>query len=317
MKKAFLLFAFSLMAHLTFAQSSVDVTTVYEWNLNSTAAGERVVAYINSGTIGQFTGAALVGQIVDGNSNWGYLLPTVANFKVSVNFSNSSYQLQQDVATADITLELKSISATQVAIIANCPIVNKQMRIFLRYTTGFGPSITMGTPSTIFTGGTPLISQPTYTSTLTGQLLLNTTNSIAAATYALAVGGKAIAESMTVKLQSNWPDYVFNTDYSLTPLNKVKRYIDLNHHLPELPSEQQISNDGLNLGEIDELLTKKVEELTLYLIEKDKQLQEQRDAAIKQQGQIDEQNGRLKVQQQEIDQLKQQVQILLKNTPGK
>jgi hypothetical protein len=88
----------------------------------------------------------------------------------------------------------------------------------------------------------------------------------------LAVNGSAIATSMTVQLYGSWPDYVFKKDYQLPTLQEVKTYIDQNHHLPEMPSEQDITKDGLNLGEMNKLLTKKVEELTLYLIEKDKQV---------------------------------------------
>jgi hypothetical protein len=71
---------------------------------------------------------------------------------------------------------------------------------------------------------------------------------------------------MTVKLYSAWPDYVFKTQYKLPALNEVKAYIDRNHHLPEMPSEQEVKDNGINLGEMNKLLTKKVEELTLYAI---------------------------------------------------
>jgi len=94
-------------------------------------------------------------------------------------------------------------------------------------------------------------------------------------TYMLAVNGSAIATSMTVKLNANWPDYVFKSDYRLPALSEVKAYIDQNHHLPDMPSEQEVADKGLNLGEINKQLTKKVEELTLYLIEKDRKVKEQ------------------------------------------
>jgi len=95
--------------------------------------------------------------------------------------------------------------------------------------------------------------------------------------YRFAVAGDAIAESMTVKLQANWPDYVFKKDYVLTPLPEVKTYIDENQHLPEMPSEKEVIEKGLNLGEMNKLLTKKVEELTLYLIRKDEEIKIIRD----------------------------------------
>jgi len=91
----------------------------------------------------------------------------------------------------------------------------------------------------------------------------------------LAVGGGVIAESVTVKLQANWPDYVFKKDYQLPSLTDVKTYIDQNQHLPDMPSEAEVAKNGLNLGEMNKLLVKKVEELTLYLIEKDKKEKEQ------------------------------------------
>jgi hypothetical protein len=99
--------------------------------------------------------------------------------------------------------------------------------------------------------------------------------------YKFAVNGSAVATSMTVKLNANWPDYVFKPGYQLPLLSDVKAYIDQNQHLPEMPSEADVARDGLNLGEVNKLLTKKVEELTLYLIqqkeETDKQLKAQQE----------------------------------------
>jgi hypothetical protein len=93
--------------------------------------------------------------------------------------------------------------------------------------------------------------------------------------YKFAVNGSAIATSMTVKLNSAWPDYVFKKDYKLPTLDQVKDFIDQNQHLPDMPSEKEVVANGLNLGEMNKLLTKKVEELTLYLIELNSQLKEQ------------------------------------------
>jgi hypothetical protein len=106
-----------------------------------------------------------------------------------------------------------------------------------------------------------------------GQLTIGDCNPY---TYKLAVGGSMIAESVTVKLQGSWPDYVFKKDYQLPSLQEVKTYIDQNHHLLDMPSEEQVTKEGLNMGEVNKLLTKKVEELTLYLIEKDQEIKEQK-----------------------------------------
>ncbi|NHA06998.1 hypothetical protein G7092_24575 [Mucilaginibacter sp. HC2] len=122
--------------------------------------------------------------------------------------------------------------------------------------------------------------------------------------YSFSVNGSAVATSMTVKLNSAWPDYVFKKDYQLPSLQEVKAYIDQNQHLPEVPSEQQIAKEGLNLGEMNKLLMKKVEELTLYLIDEHKKNKEQNEKIITQ-GQT------AKQQENRIDELEKQVKILL------
>jgi hypothetical protein len=116
------------------------------------------------------------------------------------------------------------------------------------------------------------ISQP-LTLSSTGSVGINVTDTKG---YQLAVNGNAIATSMTVKLYANWPDYVFKKEYNLPSLSEVKNYIDQNQHLPEMPSEQEVKDNGINLGEIVKVQTKKIEELTLYLIEKDKEIKEDR-----------------------------------------
>jgi hypothetical protein len=85
----------------------------------------------------------------------------------------------------------------------------------------------------------------------------------------LDVNGTVHSKQINVDM-NGWPDYVFKPTYRLPSLSDLKTYIDANHHLPEMPSEQEVAEKGLNLGEMNKLLTKKVEELTLYLIEQDK-----------------------------------------------
>jgi len=70
------------------------------------------------------------------------------------------------------------------------------------------------------------------------------------------------------------PDYVFNKNYSLMPLGEVENYIKKNNHLPDVPSASEVKEKGLDLGEMDATLLKKVEEQTLYIIDLQKQLTE-------------------------------------------
>ncbi len=77
----------------------------------------------------------------------------------------------------------------------------------------------------------------------------------------LAVKGTITAQE--VKVTSSWPDYVFADDYNLMPLAEVAAYIASNGHLPEVPSAEEVANNGLSLGASQALLLKKIEELTL------------------------------------------------------
>ena len=111
--------------------------------------------------------------------------------------------------------------------------------------------------------------------------------------YKLAVNGSAIATSMKVKLNGLWPDFVFLKNYKLPTLKEVKIYIDKNQHLPDMPSADEVQAKGLDLGEMNRLMLKKVEELTLYLIQKDEQLKDQKRINRLHQEQIDKLKKRL------------------------
>jgi len=100
--------------------------------------------------------------------------------------------------------------------------------------------------------------------------------------YKLAVNGTIHSKAVIIDL-IGWPDYVFKKDYQLMPLAQVKSYIDQNQHLPGLPSDKEVEGKGLDVGEMNKLLSKKVEELTLYLIEKDKEINEQKETNKQQQ----------------------------------
>jgi len=90
----------------------------------------------------------------------------------------------------------------------------------------------------------------------------------------LTVNGGILAEEVKVKSDISVPDYVFEPDYKLSTLAEIEAYVKEHKHLPEIPSAADIKKEGLNLAEMNLLLLKKVE-LTLHLIEKEKQLEKQ------------------------------------------
>jgi len=74
-------------------------------------------------------------------------------------------------------------------------------------------------------------------------------------------------EEVTVKLKEEWSDYVLKPEYSLIPLEKLNMYIKEHQHLPEIPTSEEVQKNGVELGQMNALLLKKIEELTLYVIE--------------------------------------------------
>ncbi|NEN25652.1 hypothetical protein G3O08_19340 [Cryomorpha ignava] len=92
--------------------------------------------------------------------------------------------------------------------------------------------------------------------------------------HSLYIEGSSIAEEMFVKVKGEWPDYVFAKEYELMPLNELGHFIDMHGHLPKMPSADKVEEEGLATGETIRLLTEKVEELTLYLLQQQKEIEE-------------------------------------------
>lgn len=99
--------------------------------------------------------------------------------------------------------------------------------------------------------------------------------------YKLSVNGKIRAKEVVV--EANWSDFVFEEDYNLKSLKEVEQFINENKHLPDVPSEKEIIENGVNIGEIQSTLLQKIEELTLYMIEQNKRIEklEQENAELK------------------------------------
>lgn len=92
--------------------------------------------------------------------------------------------------------------------------------------------------------------------------------------YKLYVTDGIITEKLKIRLKASWPDYVFNNNYQLQPLTEIENYININKHLPGMQSAEDVKKEGIEVGETNLLLLKKIEELTLYLIKADKEIKE-------------------------------------------
>jgi hypothetical protein len=88
----------------------------------------------------------------------------------------------------------------------------------------------------------------------------------------LTVNGTIYGKEVKVDLSVPGPDYVFEKDYKLPSLDEIKSYIDQHKHLPEVPSAKEMEQNGINLSEMNMILLRKIEELTLHVIEQNKQI---------------------------------------------
>ena len=102
-------------------------------------------------------------------------------------------------------------------------------------------------------------------------------------TQKLSVNGAVLAKEVIVTLDDDswpttrkdtWPDYVFSTNYDLMNLLELKTYVNANKHLPGVPSTKEVLDEGIRLGEMNAILVEKVEEMTLYIIDLQEQINE-------------------------------------------
>ncbi|WP_053327699.1 DUF4200 domain-containing protein [Chryseobacterium gallinarum] len=115
------------------------------------------------------------------------------------------------------------------------------------------------------------------------------------------IDGKVYAKEVEVKANV-WADYVFRENYQLRTLEEIEKYIAEKGHLPDIPPAQEVMENGINIAQMDAKLLEKIEELTLYSIQQNKEIKK-----------LQEENKTLKSQSEKIEKLEQQVQKLLSN----
>lgn len=106
-----------------------------------------------------------------------------------------------------------------------------------------------------------------------------------------------------IKVVAQTADFVFEKNYPLRDLNQVEKFIKQNKHLPDIPSSAEMEASGVNLAEMNKLLLQKIEELTLYLIEKEEEVTELK-------SQMENQKNKLSFQDSAIEGLKDEIEAI-------
>lgn len=123
---------------------------------------------------------------------------------------------------------------------------------------------------------------PTAQLTVNGKTLIGNPATITnmPGSYNLYVQGGILTEKVRVALYSSiyWADYVFDSKYKLRSLEEVEKYVTENKHLPDVPSSAQVKEEGIDVAQMDATLLRKVEELTLYVIDQNKKIEAQQKA---------------------------------------
>ncbi|WP_265132045.1 hypothetical protein [Chryseobacterium oranimense] len=126
-------------------------------------------------------------------------------------------------------------------------------------------------------------AKPVFTVRASGKIFMGYVTSISACSdcndYRLIVKDGIRTEKVKVDVASanGWADYVFKKDYKLNSLESVEKHIEEKGHLPNIPSAKEVKENGINLGEMDAKLLEKIEELTIYVIQLNKDVKQLRD----------------------------------------
>lgn len=263
--------------NLLFQTKQVDRMTIDQ-------NGNTGIGTITPGSILTINDVDPILQLRNGDVDKGFVQVVSNDMKIGTNISNTLGKFVIRTAGAD---RVEVDGSGNMSSFGNITVEKTNPRISFTDPTGtslisFSNSTKDLTIQKTSLGGGSLVLRAdgglgSTTLNLTTSGLLNFGTGLNPATYKFSVEGKVIATDFTALPVGSWPDYVFENDYRLRSLAEVKQFIDVNKHLPNIPPASQIEKEGIQLGDMSKRLIEKVEELTLYII----QLQEQVDTMKK------------------------------------
>jgi hypothetical protein len=250
------------------------------------AAGNLILQYASSGSLGAHT-AGYVGigtqtpsnklQIGEGSSSFSGNDLAIGNGTQAMSFfqsltastwyTNTNFALMPNGSPANLgigtaapayALDIQKPGNAQINLKEG---VGGQTATISRYTNRLEIS-----PTDAFQISVGATAAPHFYINASGNVGIGTTDP----QYSLSVNGTI--QTKEVRVETGWADYVFEKKYQLRPLAEVEAYILQNSHLPDIPAASDIQKNGLAVGEIQTKMMEKIEELTLYVIELKKEI---------------------------------------------
>ncbi len=241
----------------------------------------------NGNTLNPFTGSVtydgqFAGTVGFGGSYFGYYAGTAITASSNYNtfigsytgYSTTTANYNTYVGTGAGILNTTGGNNTSVGFLAGYSNQTGVGNVNLGYYAGFSETGSNTLYIENSTAATPLIYGE-FDNDKVGINTKNLVNSVGGANtsaYSLYVKGGILTEELRVR--TGWADYVFDSGYELMSLSEVEKYISENGHLPNVPSAEQVSEQGIEVGDMTRIQQEKIEELTLYIIELQKQLTE-------------------------------------------
>jgi trimeric autotransporter adhesin len=234
---------------------------------NTTGSNNTTIGYAADVTTGNLSNATAIGYNAKVSQSNSLILGSAVNVGIGTTAPNARLEID-NTTTGTSGLRFTRLLSTSTPSTAN----NVALSVNPTGDVILVPSTSLWSPATV---GTNNIINNNAGAVIIGSGVLTTPNPTS---YSLYVSKGILTEKVKIALinpGTNWADYVFNKDYKLQSLDSVENYINTNKHLPDVPSADELVKDGgIDVNQMFAKQMEKTEELTLYIIQQNKKIDE-------------------------------------------